>query len=196
MWGPSSSGNGFGGLAAGVVTSLAVAAPACSAGDERRSDDARAAEIQAAGDPQPPIGRLRPGEPCPVTAPMAASSLPPVLAAEADSSWYGEDELWVSVPVDQARSAVRVNGRYTIKFATVTLQDGQLTSDYGTPEMRIRRLDGRGTARSGFGGYATTGEYDEPFHFWPTGIDFSDSGCWAVTGTLRDTTIRFVLRVG
>lgn len=171
---------------------LTAATVACSSRDEPAVG--HGAQVRDADPPlaaSTPIRRLRPGEPCPVTAQMEADGLPPVLAADDDSSWYGDDELWVSLPGAQAATAVRVNGRYGIKFATVTLQNGQLTSAYGTPEMRIRRLDGRGAARSGFGGYATTGEYDEPFHFWPTGIEFSDPG-----STLRDTTIRFVLRVG
>jgi hypothetical protein len=176
-----------------LTAALALSIVACTDADEAPAGDGSPRrESGAACVASTPSQELRPGAPCPITAPTDADKLPPVLVDEG-SPWYGQDELWVSLPRTQAIAPVR--GRYSIKFATVTLRDGQLTSEFGPPELRVRRLDGRGTAQVGFGGYATTGEYYEPFRFWPTGIDFSDPGCWLVTGTVGETTIEFVLRV-
>ncbi len=179
-----------------LAAALALSAAACSDADQTPAGDGEPMrEPGAACVASTPSRQLRPGEPCPITAPTEADKLPPVLAEGYGSNerWYGQDDLWVSLPRVQAIAPVR--GRYSIKFVTVTLRDGQLTSEFGPPELRVRRLDGRGTAQAGFGGYATTGEYDDPFRFWPTGIDFSDPGCWLVTGTVGETTIEFVLRV-
>jgi hypothetical protein len=177
-----------------MVAALAISAVACSEGDSAdRAAQVRETDPTSAA--STPIQLLDPGEPCPITAPTDATSLPPVLA-EDDSQWYGEDELWVSLPLTQAKTVAPVNGRYRIKFATVTLRAEELTDEFGTPTMHAQRLDGRGSARSGFGGYAMAGPYDEPFGFWPTGLDFSDPGCWLVTSAVSETTIEFALKVG
>jgi hypothetical protein len=177
-----------------VLAALTATVSACSDGDPT-GNGSDGPQVQAAepgfAECAAPSRRLRPDEPCPVTATMDTGDLPSVLVGH--GTWYGKNDLWVSLPTSPA---VPVNGRYSVKFGTVTLRDGEFTSEYGAPEMHVRRLDGPGTARTGFGGYAMSGGWEKPFRFWPTGIDFFEPGCWLVTSTVSQTTIQFVLRVG
>jgi hypothetical protein len=143
------------------------------------------------GAPGEPAG-LPSGASCPVTVPMNATAVPPVVA-RAGGDWYGKDDLWVSVwfaRPDPANFAHK-DGAYSLKFGSVTLDDGELTSRFGPPVVQATRLDGPGTATVGFGGYGYTGT----LKFWPTGIDFSQPGCWAVTSSFRKTIVRFVVKV-
>jgi hypothetical protein len=82
-------------------------------------------------------------------------------------------------------------GSYSLKYASVTLDNDKFTSRFGPPSVQATRLDGPGTAKVGFGGYGHTGA----LQFWPTGIDFSKPGCWLVTSSLRGTVVRFVVKV-
>lgn len=132
------------------------------------------------------------GAACPVTVPVDAAAVPPVVA-RGGGDWYGRDDLWVALwfaRPDPANFA-HYNGFYGLKYGSVTLDDGKLTSRFGPPAVRARRLDGPGIAKVGFGGYGNTGS----LQFWPTGIDFSEPGCWLVTSSLRKTIVRFVVKV-
>lgn len=63
------------------------------------------------------------------------------------------------------------------------------------PKDSAERVDGPGTAHASTGGYATGDKGDRVMRRWPTVIDFSDVGCWAVTEALGPTTVRFVIGV-
>lgn len=123
---------------------------------------------------------------------MDATAVPPVVA-RAGGDWYGKDDLWVSLwfaRPDPANFAHQ-GGSYSLKYGSVTLDNGRLTSRFGPPAVHATRLDGPGTAKVGFGGYG----YTSSLQFWPTGIDFPEPGCWLVTSSLRKTIVRFVVRV-
>ncbi|MQA84802.1 MAG: hypothetical protein GEV03_09310 [Streptosporangiales bacterium] len=143
-------------------------------------------------------GQRRPADAsCPVTMPMDVARLPPVLARSGDDVWYGEGGLWVGlswVGAPGAAAPVRPDGG-GLKYPSVTLRDGRHTEALGPPTVRARRLDAPGTARVSFGGYADGGIDSIPRYWWPTGIDFPDSGCWLVTEALGDDVVRFVVRV-
>jgi hypothetical protein len=186
--------------AASVVAAavVAVAAASCSAqtgqpppvGNEQQTP--AAAPRSAQGSPT----RLAPRPPsaasCPVTVPVDAAAVPPVVA-RAGGDWYGKDDLWVSLWFAQPDPSIfaRHDGFYGLKYGSVTLDDGRFTSRFGPPTVRARRLDGPGTAKVGFGGYG----YTSSLRFWPTGIEFSEPGCWLVTSSFRRTIVRFVVRV-
>ena len=182
-----------------AVAVLAVAGASCSArtgqvpgagtGHQSRAAASRSAQ-GASATLAPPLPS---GAACPVTVPVAAAAVPPVLARAGSGDWYGRDDLWVALwfaRPDPANFA-HYNGLYRLKYGSVTLDDGKLTSRFGPPAVRARRLDGPGTAKVGFGGYGNTGS----LQFWPTGIDFSEPGCWLVTSSLRKTIVRFVVKV-
>jgi hypothetical protein len=123
---------------------------------------------------------------------MGATAVPPVVA-RAGGDWYGKDDLWVSLwfaRPDPANFAHQ-DGSYRLKYGSVTLDNGKLTSRFGPPAVHATRLDRPGTAKVGFGGYG----YTSSLQFWPTGIDFPEPGCWLVTSSLRKTVVRFVVKV-
>ncbi len=180
-----------------AIAVLAVAVVSCSAqpGRARRADSghptAAAASRSPEGAPGGPAG-LPAGAPCPVTVPVDATAVPPVVA-RAGGDWYGKDDLWVSLwfARPDPSSFARQGGSPGLKYGSVTLDHGRLTSRFGPPVVQAARLDGPGTATVGFGGYG----YTDTLQFWPTGIDFSQPGCWAVTSSFRTTIVRFVVKV-
>lgn len=113
-----------------------------------------------------------------------------MLRRAGESAWYGEGDLWVSLPGSPVTRGQE--GSYPTKYGSFTLHEGGFTARHGPPETHARRLDGAGTVEAGFGGYAHTVDA----RFWPTGIEFPAPGCWVVTAALDDTKIRFVVRVG
>jgi hypothetical protein len=181
-----------------AVAVLAVAGAGCSAqtGQVRGAGTGHQTRAAASRSPQGASAELAPrlpsGAACPVTVPVDAAAVPPVVA-RAGGDWYGRDDLWVALwfaRPDPANFA-RHDGFYGLKYGSVTLDGGKLTSRFGPPAVRARRLDGPGIAKVGFGGYGNTGS----LQFWPTGIDFSEPGCWLVTSSLRKTIVRFVVEV-
>ena len=180
------------------IAVVAVAGVSCSAQTDRAQRASTEHQTRAAASRSPEAaagklaGRLPSGASCPVTVPMDATAVPPVVA-RAGGDWYGKDDLWVSLwfaRPDPANFAHQ-DGFYSLKYGSVTLDDGKLTSRFGPPAVHATRLDGPGTAKVGFGGYG----YTSSLQFWPTGIDFSEPGCWLVTSSLRMTVVRFVVKV-
>jgi hypothetical protein len=181
-----------------AVAVVAVAGASCSAqtgqvGGARAEHQTRAvASRSAQGSAATLVPRLPSGASCPLTVPVGAAAVPPVVA-RAGGDWYGRDGLWVSLwfaRPDPANFAHH-DGFYSLKYGSVTLDGGKFTSRFGPPAVRASRLDGPGVAKVGFGGYG----YTSSLQFWPTGIDFSEPGCWLVTSSLRTTIVRFVVKV-
>jgi hypothetical protein len=181
-----------------VVVAVAVAGASCSAptGQPRRARTQQQTRTAASRAPQGApgtlAGRLPSGASCPVTVPMDATAVPPVVA-RAGGDWYGKDDLWVSLwfaRPDPANFAHQ-DGFYSLKYGSVTLDNGRFTSRFGPPAVHATRLDRPGTAKVGFGSYG----YTSSLQFWPTGIDFPEPGCWLVASSLRKTIVRFVVRV-
>jgi hypothetical protein len=123
---------------------------------------------------------------------MVATAVSPVVA-RAGGDWFGRDDLWLSLWFARPDHGnfPHQDGVYRLKYGSVTLEDGKFTSRFGPPMVHAVRLDGPGAAKVGFGGYGDTGT----LRFWPTGIDFSEPGCWRVTSSFRKTTVRFVVKV-
>jgi hypothetical protein len=183
---------------ASLVAVAVVAVASCSAQTEqaRRASTEHQTRAAASRSPQGAPGKLAgqlpSGASCPVTVPLDATAVPPVVA-HAGGDWYGKDDLWVSLwfaRPDPANFAHQ-DGSYRLKYGSVTLDNGRLTSRFGPPAVQATRLDGPGTAKVGFGGYG----YTSSLQFWPTGIDFPEPGCWLVTSSLRKTIVRFVVKV-
>jgi hypothetical protein len=173
--------------AAGLA-GLVVVVAACSTTQERHGGgvEPTTALPTTSGLPTP-IGRMPPGAACPLTKPTNPDQVPATLARGGASGWYGTRDLWVRLP----------SGRPLKKFPSVTMEDGNFTSEYGKPDVQARRLDGSGRARYEFGGYATESRYGPgaPLQFWPTGVGVSAPGCWMVTLSFRSSVIRGVVRV-
>jgi hypothetical protein len=55
----------------------------------------------------------------------------------------------------------------------------------------VQRLDAPGHGEGSVGGYATATEG----HWWPTGVGFSDTGCWQVTETVGGDSITYVVQI-
>jgi hypothetical protein len=138
------------------------------------------------------IAGRTPSATCRVTVPMNASAVPPAVA-RAGGDWYGKDDLWLSLwfARPDPGNFARHDGVYSLKYGSVTLADATFTSKFGPPVMHAERLDGPGAAKVGFGGYG----YTSTLQFWPTGIDFSEPGCWMVTSQFRNTVVRFIVKV-
>ena len=184
-------------LASLVALAVAVPVASCSLqADQGRAGTER--QTRAAESPSPPVAAAKPTRrptpdlSCQVTGPRDVTAVPPVVR-RAGGDWYGQDDLWVSTSSwrpDPANFA-HIDGSYRVKYASVTLDEGELTSRFGPPEVQATRLDGSGTATVDVGGYGSTSS----LQFWPTVIDFSDPGCWLVTSSLRKTVVRFVVNV-
>lgn len=173
----------------GALTVSCSADQGRRAGTERPTSAATPSSRQVATD-KPAGGRASDAS-CPVTVPIDAA-VPPVVSRESHD-WYGHDDLWVSLGFARPDpdNFARLDGSYRLKYGSVTLDNGKLTSRFGPPAVEARRLDGPGTATVDVGGYGDTGSVQ----FWPTVIDFSDRGCWLVTSSIRKTTVRFVVKV-
>lgn len=183
----------------GAVLVLVAMLAGCSAQADDTGDAAAGQGAAGASSPEPEGSstdhtagsrRQPPGDAsCPVTTPTSPEEVPQVLRRASTSAWYGEDDLWVSLPSLPVTSGR--DGTYPIKYGSFTLRNGDFTPRYGPPDTQARRLDGRATVDAGFGGYA----YTEEARFWPTGIEFPSPGCWVMTASLKDTEVRFIVRV-
>jgi hypothetical protein len=96
----------------------------------------------------------------------------------------GHGPLWVlSKAVREANPGFDVSsGGWGLKFPWFRVKPGMLT-------IQGRRIDGPGIFRVSLppdGSYPDTG-------FLPSGLRFSNGGCWKVTGKLRGTTITFYI---
>lgn len=122
------------------------------------------------------------------------ADLPQVLRAVVKGQqswrWFGARNIWVSAPpVSNIPNSLRV------KFGSVTLdEDGEFSDSAGPPTVTAQQVDGSGTVEGHFGGYASIGA-KPTFYFWPTTIDFPTPGCWLITETFQDTTLRFLMSV-
>ncbi|GAA3799926.1 hypothetical protein GCM10022226_19280 [Sphaerisporangium flaviroseum] len=125
------------------------------------------------------------GKPCAVTRGSDRRSRPPseVLRQSPDhGQWFGDGDLWVSLP-DPAYRPERVPEGYGMKIGWWRLAEGRL-------KLSATRIDeDKGSATVDVpSGYAPTG-------LQPTGVLFSQAGCWRVTGSLGYTKVRFVVAV-
>lgn len=182
-------------LVAIAVQAMAVVSCSAQTDRSRRAGSGHPTSAAASRSPEGALGEPTgppSGVSCPVTVPMDATAVPPVVA-RAGGDWYGKDDLWVSLWFARPDPAnfTHHDGFSGLKYGSVTLDGGKLTSRFGPPEVQATRLDGPGTASVGFGGYG----YSDTLQFWPTGIDFSQPGCWAVTSSFRKTIVRFVVKV-
>lgn len=95
-----------------------------------------------------------------------------------DVGLWGEGSLY-TVPVDASYQVSLFEGRYVVKLPWYRTRDGAIT-------ISGRREGGGGA----FAGEASQGE--GPVGFQPSGLDFSEPGCWEVTGRHADgSTISF-----
>ena len=127
------------------------------------------------------------------------SGVPSEVAKQAFGNVFGDGRLWVGAwwtggLLDQVRSKDLADDQfpYTAKYPTWTLQDGKVSAVAGAPQVSVQRLDAPGHGEGSVGGYATT---TEGFHWWPTGVGFSDTGCWQVTETVGGDSITYVVHI-
>jgi hypothetical protein len=120
------------------------------------------------------------------------------VAKQAFGNVFGNGRLWVGAwwtggLLDQVRSKDLADDQfpYTAKYSTWTLQDGEVSAAAGAPQVSVQRLDAPGHGEGSVGGYATATEG----HWWPTGVGFSDTGCWRVTETVGGDSITYVVQI-
>jgi hypothetical protein len=183
---------------AALVVVVVMAVASCSAQTEQTPHATPDHQTHAAASPSPQgapgklAGRPPTAASCPATVPIDPATVPPVIA-RGGGDWYGKDDLWVSLWFARPDPAnfTHQDGTYRLKYGSVTLDNGKLTSRFGPPAVHATRLDGSGAAKVGFGGYG----YTDSLQFWPTGIDFPEPGRWLVTSSLRKTIVRFVVKI-
>jgi hypothetical protein len=133
---------------------------------------------------------------CPVTTPPAIAVPPPPSAgvgpnpnltfrAGSGSFLYGNDALIVTLPNDGTIHASDLSRGLTggVKFAWWRTAHGDLV-------IETRRLDALTPSQSADvpTGYGDTG-------FQVSGLNFSATGCWQVSGTVSGKTLTFVVNV-
>lgn len=116
--------------------------------------------------------------------PATAGGIPPDVAAWAHGvPVIGGGALWtIRSAVDVAATAYRAG--WHLKFPWYTRPNG-------LPKIEGRRLDGSGTFS-----YDVNTAYDSTGPFVTSTLDFSDPGCWEVTGRFDNSMLQFRLRVG
>jgi hypothetical protein len=97
--------------------------------------------------------------------------------------WYGNDALWVRLPPTGVVPAASDRQQLSTKFPWWRTHPGKLT-------VAAQRLDGpTGAFHADVpDGYGDLG-------FQPTGLDWTAPGCWRITGTVRDTSLTFIVWV-
>jgi hypothetical protein len=99
--------------------------------------------------------------------------------------WYGNDALWVSLPAEGILPAVRSADGEALetKFPWWRVHPGRL-------RIRIAAVGGVAEVLPGEvpSGYGAQG-------FTPSGLTFTRSGCWRVTGALGPSHLRFTVWV-
>lgn len=181
-------------LVSAPVLALVAACTQAPAHDNERMSAAasRPRTTSTAGPAASPPTEWESGDPsCASPGRVRFAHLPRALRAPelTGERWFGAHNLWVAAPP--------VENSTRVKFGSVTLDDrGRFSDAAGPPTVVAERVDGSGSAEGGFGGYASADVGAESlFHFWPTGIDFPSAGCWLITETFQDTTLRFLMRV-
>jgi hypothetical protein len=159
-----------------VVVGLMVEGQLAIAGQSvplsKTQSDALAAVLTTAG----------PGHPCPdeVSSSRFGSSRAKVTLAKV------EQVLVAEILADTALQAGAF--RHPVPFVR---HRPDLTVADLPPQQRI----GRGLLAVGPGCHRSRWRGIRPLQSWPTGIDFSQPGCWAVTSSFRKTIVGFVVKV-
>lgn len=174
-------------IVAATVTTLA--ATACSATSNSPSTAPKQSHASTTGTKS-----------CQVTKPTQ-SGIPASLQHYGDGPWFGDGPMWVDawwVDLKNRKLALRNSSEkypYAIKYRSFTVQHGKVTDTLGHPKIHATRLDGRGRAKGGFGGYATEADTPVIEHFWPTVVSFSSHGCWQITESIGHSTIKFKVKI-
>jgi len=137
-----------------------------------------------------PAAAASPGA-CPVTVGKPGTKPPPQFDKNAlpvpwVDTWYGNDAIWVRLPIEGVLPAMPDPGQTTIstKFPWWRVLPGQLTAS-------AVRLDGGGQ----FSADVRRPDEYGPTGFVPSGLAFDHPGCWRVTGSVQGHTLSFVTRV-
>jgi hypothetical protein len=138
---------------------------------------------------------------CRVTEPTR-SGVPSEVAKQGAGNVFGDGRLWVGAwwtggLLDQVRSKGLADDKfpYTVKYPTWTVRDGKVSAAAGAPQLSVKRVDAPGHGEGSVGGYATAPQGDTTLHWWPTGVGFSDTGCWQVTETVGGDSITYVVQI-
>lgn len=184
-------------LISAPTLALVAACTQAPANNDERSSTAtgRPAPTSTAGQTASHSTEWQSGDPsCAAPGRVRFANLPRALQVPEQKGWqwFGAQNLWVDPPpVSNVENSTRV------KFGSVTLDDhGRLSDAAGPPTVVAERVDGSGSVEGSVGGYASVDVGAESlFFFWPTVIDFPSAGCWLITETFQDTTLRFLMRV-
>lgn len=136
---------------------------------------------------------------CRVTEPTL-SGIPSEVSKQRPGNVFGDGRLWVGAwwtGGHQVRSKDLADDEfpYTAKYPTWTLRDGKVSAAAGTPQVSVERLDGPRHGEGSVGGYATARQGGTTVHWWPTGVGFSDPGCWQVIETVGGGSITYVVQI-
>jgi hypothetical protein len=137
----------------------------------------------------PPVAGPTPAH-CAETSATPNTDRPPALASTT-SAWFGQGDLWVGLP-DYPPTAQ--GDALVLRFPVVTLARGEPTSTRGAPVVTAARVDAAGEAPGQIGAFSRAYGTDE-LSFWPASVAFPDPGCWAVTGQVGRTSLRFTVAV-
>jgi len=141
-------------------------------------------------------GRPTPLTACPVTAPQRSFSPPgPFVRAPSGAFWYGTERLWTLLPADGSWQALprSASGLRQKVFWWRRGFDGRVEP---RPNLSVkgRRLDGK---ESFMQPPPATNAFSADLGGWAmlTGIEAPTPGCWEISGSYRDTTLTFVVRI-
>lgn len=110
-------------------------------------------------------------------------------------SVFGRETLWVDAWWADRSVLEQARTDRAVKYASFTIQDGEVTEGLGPPRVQAKRLDGKGKVVGASGGYASAEQGGQIIHWWPTGLGFSSHGCWQVTETVGPTSITYVVKI-
>jgi hypothetical protein len=122
---------------------------------------------------------------CARPAPTPARLVPAAVTRWADGApVIGSGALW-TISAALRAPAVHELGEWRIKFPWFTHPPAD-----DVPSITARRLDGPGTFR-----FDASRAFDANGNWVASGLIFSASGCWEVTGHYRGSTLTFPLHV-
>ncbi len=121
--------------------------------------------------------------------------MPAALRMHRDGSWYGKDGLWTLANSTNRAGVLTLSkdqGHYRWKHPWFTLRGGKPTGHGEPPTVRIARLGKKGTATVSGPSNATL---PSGVSFWAEADDFPGPGCYQITASRDQTTVRFTIQL-
>lgn len=136
---------------------------------------------------------------CATLSPASSDDVPATLQpTDQQQHWWGTGCLWIAAPSTMHPSPRPAHRGYRLKYGSVTLNEhGRMTGSAGPPTLTATLRGATARVHGSTGGYSlAAGPAGHPLGFWPTTINLPRAGCWQLTETFRDTTLRFRIQIG